>query len=83
MAQAKDKEKFKGRNVGVLSLSSDDVNKYKYNGYFKCYFSREHLALYVNTSINTKDNDGSKCFGKCNKIAKDESKAVCCDYCSL
>ena len=37
----------------------------------------------VITSINTKDNEGSKCCGKCNKIVKDESKAACCDYCSL
>ena len=33
----------------------------------------------ANTSINTKYNDGSKCCGKCNKIVKDESKAVCYD----
>ena len=25
----------------------------------------------VNTSINTNDNDGLKCCGKCNKIVKD------------
>ena len=63
MAQAKDKQIFKGRNISEPPLSSDDVN--------------------ANTSINTKDNDGSKCSGKCYKIVKDESKAVCCDYCSL
>ena len=37
----------------------------------------------ASTGINSKDNDGSKCCGKCNKIVIDESKAVCCDYCSL
>ena len=61
MAQAKDKQIFKGRNISIPSVSCDDAN----------------------TSINTKDNDGSKCRGKCNKIITDESKAVCCDYCSV
>ena len=59
MAQAMDKHRFKGRNVSVPLLSSDDAN------------------------ANTKDNDGSKCCGKCNKIVKGEWKVVCCDYCSL
>ena len=48
MAQAMDKHRFKGRNVSVPLLSSDDAN------------------------ANTKDNDGSKCCGKCNKIVKGE-----------
>ena len=34
----------------------------------------------VNTCINTKENEGSKCCGKCNKIVKDESKAVVCGF---
>ena len=38
MAQPKDKQTFKVRNVSVPSLTSDDDN--------------------VNTSINTKDNEG-------------------------
>ena len=63
MAQPKDKQTFKARNVSVPSLTSDDDN--------------------VTTSINTKDNEGSKCCRKCNKIVEDESTAVCCDYYSL
>ena len=59
MAQAKDRQKFKGRIVSVPSLSSDDAN--------------------ANTSIFTKDNDGSKYCRKCMHV-KDQSKAVCCDY---
>ena len=37
----------------------------------------------VNTSIDTKDSNGAKFCGKCNEIVNDESKAVCCDCCSL
>ena len=68
MAQAKYEQKFRRTNVSVPSLSSDYANA--------------NTSISIVSSINDKDNDGSKCCGKCNKVVSKELKAVCCEYCS-